>query len=43
VLVPGERITGEAVEGLRKAMADGTQIRYAADCTLRTFQVVKEG
>jgi lysine decarboxylase len=43
VLVPGERITGEAVEGLRKAMADGTQIRYAGDRTLRTFQVVEEG
>ncbi len=40
VLAPGERITGEAVEGLRRAMADGTQVRYAADRTLRTFQVV---
>jgi lysine decarboxylase len=42
VLAPGERITSEAVDGLRQAMADGTQIRYAADCTLETFQVVVE-
>jgi lysine decarboxylase len=42
VLAPGERITGEAVEGLRQAMADGTQVRYAADPTLRTLQVVAE-
>ncbi|MCZ3385595.1 MAG: aminotransferase class V-fold PLP-dependent enzyme [Actinomycetia bacterium] len=40
VLAPGERITSAAVEGLRDAMADGTQIRYAADATLTTFQVV---
>jgi lysine decarboxylase len=43
VLAPGERITREAVEGLRQAMADGTQVRYAADRTLATFQVVSEG
>jgi lysine decarboxylase len=43
VLAPGERISGEAVEGLRQAMADGTQVRYAADRTLRTFQVVEAG
>jgi arginine decarboxylase len=42
VLAPGERITSEAVEGLRQAMADGTQVRYAADRTLATFQVVSE-
>ena len=42
VLAPGERITGEAVSGLRQAMADGTQVRYAADRTLRTFQVVAD-
>ena len=42
VLAPGERITREAVEGLRQAMADGTQVRYAADRTLATFQVVSE-
>jgi arginine decarboxylase len=42
VLAPGERITPEAVEGLREAMADGTQVRYAADPTLRTFHVVAE-
>jgi len=40
VLAPGERITGEAIEGLRQALAEGTQVRYAADRTLRTFQVV---
>ena len=42
VLAPGERITGEAVDGLRQAMADGTQVRYAADRTLRTLQVVAD-
>jgi len=42
VLAPGERITSEAVEGLRQAMADGTQIRYAADLTLANFQVVSD-
>jgi len=42
VLAPGERITLEAVEGLREAMADGTQVRYAADRTLETLQVVAE-
>lgn len=40
VLAPGERVTVAAVEGLRDAMADGTQIRYAADPTLQTLQVV---
>jgi lysine decarboxylase len=40
VLAPGERITGDAIEGLRQALAEGTQVRYAADRTLRTFQVV---
>jgi arginine decarboxylase len=40
VLAPGERITVAAVEGLRDAMADGTQVRYAADPTLATLQVV---
>jgi arginine decarboxylase len=43
VLAPGERITSEAVEGLRRVMADGTQVRYAADRTLATFQVVSDG
>ena len=42
VLAPGERITSEAVEGLQQAMADGTQVRYAADRTLATFQVVSD-
>jgi lysine decarboxylase len=42
VLAPGERITRAAVEGLQQVLADGTQVRYAADCTLRTLQVVDE-
>ncbi len=42
VLAPGERITREAIEGLRQALSDGTQVRYAADLTLRTFQVVAD-
>jgi lysine decarboxylase len=42
VLAPGERITSEAVEGMRQMMADGTQVKYAADRTLATFQVVSE-
>jgi len=42
VLAPGERITREAVEGLRQVLADGTQVRYAADRTLATFQVVSD-
>jgi arginine decarboxylase len=42
VLAPGERITSEAVEGVRQVMADGTQVRYAADRTLATFQVVAD-
>jgi lysine decarboxylase len=42
VLAPGEHITSEAVEGLRQVMADGTQVRYAADPTLATFQVVSD-
>jgi lysine decarboxylase len=40
VLAPGEQITQAAVDGLRDAMADGTQVRYAADPTLSTLQVV---
>jgi lysine decarboxylase len=40
VLAPGERITDQAVEGLRQALADGIQVRYAADPSLGTFQVV---
>jgi lysine decarboxylase len=42
VLAPGERITSDAVEGLRRVLADGTQVRYAADRTLATFQVVSD-
>jgi lysine decarboxylase len=43
VLAPGERITETAIEGLRQALADGSTVKYAADPTLRTFQVVDEG
>ena len=42
VLAPGERITEDALKGLRQAMTDGSQVRYAADPTLRTLQVVAE-
>jgi lysine decarboxylase len=42
VLAPGERITSEAIEGLRRVMADGTQVRYAADRTLATLQVMSD-
>jgi len=42
VLAPGELVTAEAIEGLLQALSDGTQVRYAADCTLRTFQVVTD-
>jgi lysine decarboxylase len=40
VLTPGERITQAAVTGLEAVMSHGTQVRYAADPTLKTFQVV---
>jgi lysine decarboxylase len=42
VLAPGERITGDAIEGLRRALLEGTQVRYAADRTLQSFQVVAD-
>jgi lysine decarboxylase len=40
VLAPGELVTGEAVEALRGALADGTRIAYAADRGLGTLQVL---
>ena len=40
VLAPGERITTEAIASLHQVMSEGTQVRYAADPTLRTLQVV---
>ncbi len=40
VLAPGELITAAAVEALREVAADGGRIAYAADPSLRTFQVV---
>ena len=43
VLAPGERVTRDAIEGLRDALRDGTQVRYAADRTLRTLQIVADG
>src|SRR4030095_2748201 len=42
VLAPGERITGEAIDGLLRALADGTQGRYAAARPLRTLQIVAD-
>jgi lysine decarboxylase len=42
VLAPGELVTREALEGLQRALADGTQVRYAADPTLRTLQIVAD-
>lgn len=40
VLAPGERVTEAALDGLHRALAAGTQVRYAADPSLRTLQVV---
>jgi lysine decarboxylase len=40
VLTPGERVTEAAVTGLAAVRSHGTQVRYAADPTLATFQVV---
>ena len=40
VLAPGERITSEAVAALHQALAEGTLVKYAADASLQTFQVV---
>ncbi len=40
VLAPGERVTRAAVAGLQAAHAAGIQVRYAADPTLQTLQVV---
>jgi arginine decarboxylase len=43
VLAPGELITADAVAALREVAADGGRIAYAADPTLATFQVVRDG
>jgi lysine decarboxylase len=40
VLAPGELITAAAVAALREVQADGGRIAYAADPSLRTFQVI---
>lgn len=42
VLAPGERITAEAVEALQQAHREGTLVKYAADPTLSTYQVVAD-
>ncbi|MFZ0323986.1 MAG: decarboxylase, partial [Actinomycetes bacterium] len=42
VLAPGERITADAVSSLHQVLSEGTQVRYAADSTLRTLQVVSD-
>jgi lysine decarboxylase len=41
VLAPGERITEEALDGLRRASAGGARIAYAADPTLATVLAVR--
>ena len=40
VLAPGELISAEAIDSLREVQADGGRIAYAADPTLKTFQVI---
>jgi lysine decarboxylase len=40
LLVPGETITAETVDALHAARAAGVRIAYAADPSLRSFQVV---
>jgi lysine decarboxylase len=40
VLAPGELITAAALAALREVAADGGRIAYAADPSLRTFQVI---
>jgi arginine decarboxylase len=39
-IAPGELISGELLQALREAAADGTRIAYCADPTLATLQVV---
>jgi arginine decarboxylase len=41
VLVPGEIIEADVIEALRATAAAGTRVAYAADPTLRSFQVVR--
>jgi len=43
VLAPGELVTADALAALREVAADGGRIAYAADPTLATFQVVRDG
>lgn len=43
VLAPGERIEEDAIDALHQALAEGTLVKYAADPTLSTFQVVARG
>ncbi|GAB6898656.1 aminotransferase class I/II-fold pyridoxal phosphate-dependent enzyme [Kineosporia succinea] len=42
VLAPGEMITAETVDELRRIAKEGGRIAYAADPSLRTFQVVRD-
>ncbi len=42
VLVPGEQVTTDALERLRRARAAGLRIAYAADPTLASFLVLTE-
>ena len=41
VLAPGERVTAEILAALREVRDGGAQVRYAADPTLATLQVVQ--
>lgn len=43
VSAPGEAITAEVIEALRSARAEGCRIAYAADPTVRSLRVLKEG
>lgn len=42
VLAPGERIDAAAITALRQALEEGTLVKYAADPTLQTIQVVDQ-
>jgi lysine decarboxylase len=40
ILAPGELITHELLEALRRQSAEGSRIAYAADPNLETFRVL---
>lgn len=41
VLAPGEQVTATAVAALRRALANGTRVAYAADPSLATLRVLR--